>query len=232
MHKLFKENKKILIASVIVLLFFVFGIIIFFQKNTPKTNIVPVSYNPPQQATKISPLTVINVVFSRPATLDEEKNISLSILPKSNNSALWSNDKKSIYFTTNIPLSLATQYQVTLTVFSNKFTWYFTTASGTELSTSDQAKLQGAADLQYSASEQAFIKKYPWYSKLPPQNNDYFILFDNSVDTFYILIYPKSSVSTPQSDQITNMENEATQELKSIGVDVSAYKIVWQINPK
>jgi len=232
MYKLFRENKKILVVLIFVLLFIVFGIIIFFKKNNPKTNIVPVSYTPSQQATKVSPFAAINVVFSRPATLDEEKNISLSILPKTDNSALWSNDKKSIYFTTDNPLNLSTRYQVTLTTLSNKFTWYFTTASDTELSEQDQVKLQGAFDLQYTKTQQTFNEKYPWYSKIPPQNNDNFIVFDYTTDTFNIFIYPKSKVNTPQPAQITSLENEATQELKNIGVDVSSYKINWLISPR
>ena len=229
---LFSKNKKILVVLILVLLFFVFGIIIFFKMNNPKTNIVPVSYAPSQQATKVSPFAAISVVFSRPATFDEEKNISLSILPETDNSALWRNDKKSIYFTTDNPLSLSTQYQVTLTTLSNKFTWYFTTASDTELSDQDQAKLQGAFDLQYATVQQAFNKKYPWFDKIPPQNNDYFISFCTKTNTFDIYIFPKSKVNTPQPAQVTNLENEATQELKNIGVAVSSYKINWLISPR
>ena len=232
MNTLLRVNKKILaVLVIVVLLFFVFGLIMLFQKKTPATAISTASYTPALGALKISPFAKIGVVFSRDATLEDEKNISLTISPKSNNSVLWSSDKKSIYFTTNNPLALSTQYQVSLTVSGYKFTWYFTTASGSELSQADQAKLQGMSDSRFSQSEQAFNNKYPWYKKLPPENNDYFILFNNTTNTFFIYIYPKTNSAIPQSAQITSLENEATQELKNIGVDLSLYKISWQMSP-
>ena len=95
-----------------------------------------------------------------------------------------------------------------------------------------QSEKQGQADYQYNKAINDFYSSHPWYNKIPPKNNDYFIGYDASTSSFFVELYPKTTSGVSVNDQVARLKNEVIQTLNLIGVDTSSYKIDWLVYPQ
>ena len=95
----------------------------------------------------------------------------------------------------------------------------------------DLEKIQGESDAYFNQQANLFLKKYPWYNKIP-ESNSFFIGFDENKNLFYVALYPNSKFETPVDSQVEVLKNQILGSLKSIGVDVSKYKFEWHVFPK
>lgn len=80
-------------------------------------------------------------------------------------------------------------------------------------------------DLSFSRALEDTHRRYPWYSKLPIDNNEYMIIWDIEQQLFKILIKVKSD-----SDEIlkTNLTNKAVADLTRItDGDTRDYEILF-----
>ena len=69
-------------------------------------------------------------------------------------------------------------------------------------------------DLEYSRGLTELHKKYPWYSKLPIETEDYRIIFDFDKESFRIRIL---------SEPTSVIKKAATDYLTRIGVDLNKF---------
>lgn len=67
-------------------------------------------------------------------------------------------------------------------------------------------------DLEFSRGLTDLHEKYPWYSKLPIENEDYRIIYDFDTNSFRIRLLTESTEI---------IKNAALNNLKSIGVDIT-----------
>jgi hypothetical protein len=75
---------------------------------------------------------------------------------------------------------------------------------------------QGELDFQYNQALVNFYQTHPWYNKIPPKNNDFFIGFNASTNSFFVELYPKANLSQKQDEQVTQLKNAVLGELKTI----------------
>ena len=231
-NNIFSKKFLILIFITPLVMVFVFFYLASIFTNKGPSQLKPVSVYPSINSTDVSIFPKVGVVFSKPVLDSETSNIHLTINPTVYGSYYWSTDKKQIYLQVSQQLKTSQTYTATLYFFNRTFSWDFTTASSDNLSKSDQQRAQGESDVKFLNSQQQFLEKYPWYNNIPPKNNDYFIVFDSTTDTFYVLVYTKSASTVPQQTQVINIENEVRQVLKNIGVNIQAFKFVWKIIPQ
>lgn len=95
-----------------------------------------------------------------------------------------------------------------------------------------QSEKQGQADYQYNKATNDFYSSHPWYNKIPPKNNDYFIGYDASTNNFFVELYPKNSSSISIDNQVIQLKKDVIQTLNLIGVNTTFYKIDWLVSPQ
>jgi hypothetical protein len=251
------KNKQFLFIFLplgFILLFIIFITILFNSTSTQITNNKP-KYN--QQITKTNPhviykksalmitattpinqsinnslFTVISVTFNHPINTVDQKQIQLSLSPYNKGIVSWSNANKTINYTPIDSLWSNTEYQINLNYFKNSLSWKFTTVLPENTTQQDQMKEQQQADNNYKAWEKQTYTTYPWLDNLPLQKDTYFVYFSLDKKAFIAKIYPKSSSSLSQDQQISTIETEIQENLTNIGIDINLYKFNWEINPE
>lgn len=69
-------------------------------------------------------------------------------------------------------------------------------------------------DLKYGQALESLHQKYPWYSRLPIETEDFRIIYDFDKNSFRIRLLTQSSASIKQA---------AVDKLKEIGVDLKKF---------
>jgi len=216
-------SKKYLGISLVFSALFIFLLYsLFLNKGAQVLSVFPL---PNDQAVGIS--VVPYVVFSSPQTEVQQKTISVSSSPQAPMSLYWNTDGKILYISPDKTLEPDTKYVFVVGFSGKSYSWSFKTLGPV----SDAIK-QGAADYRYSQALNNFYNSHPWYNKIPPRNDNYFIGFDANRNEFFADLYPKRSSSLTIDEQTNQLKNQAIESLKSIGVDLSLYKIVWSVYPK
>lgn len=82
---------------------------------------------------------------------------------------------------------------------------------------------QAQDDIETAKSEKEFLGARPWYNKIPPANDKYFIGYDQRNNEFFVDLYSK----TPAQEE--EYKAEVLSALRSIGVDTTQYKISWSV---
>lgn len=223
------KSKKIVTLIIAIIGSMLFVLLFFIISRQPEFG--PISFLPKNKAENISTNPEIRVVFSRRVSSEEKAHISLLSSPSIHGNYVWGNDDKSLFFQLYLELEPSTKYQLFLSLYNRKYSWSFSTVSELPLSTAEQIKIQGKADLLYSQQLEDFNQKYPWYNEIPSSNDKYFIIFDGSINTFYIELYPKKSAATSIDKQVGELKKLSLGILKNLGVNTNSYKIVWKIIP-
>ena len=91
---------------------------------------------------------------------------------------------------------------------------------------------QGLRDEEFNNLLGSFNQAYPWYNNLPPQNDNYFIIFSGSRKSFIVELYPKKISSLSIDTQITSLKQLVEDKLTSLGVNLKTYAFDWQVYPQ
>lgn len=94
-----------------------------------------------------------------------------------------------------------------------------------ELISEVEAKTLTGRDYIYAQATIDFIKKYPWYEKMPINTQEYLIVYDLDKSSFRIVL--KMSPTSPESQKNAAI-NSALQDIKSIGADSTKYYTVFE----
>lgn len=65
-------------------------------------------------------------------------------------------------------------------------------------------------------------KSYPWYSKIPIENNDYVIIYDFDKESFRIIVK-----ETTELANVNDITNKALEDIREIGADPKSYYLVF-----
>ncbi len=86
---------------------------------------------------------------------------------------------------------------------------------------------QTQADQQYTVWNDTILKKYPWFNKLPVQENDYFVYFDPAIEKVIATIY----ISSPniETKNVEQMKNIVIDHLRQVDPNILKYNIEWKI---
>lgn len=211
-------NKKTFLISLIILtsLFLLYS----FLNTEPSIVSVYPAPNSEQIDTSVTP----SVIFSKPASKAQQDKILIKTSPSANFSKYWSSDGKILYLNPSAPLDQNTNYRITLD--NPSYSWNFKTAGVSK------ATDQGFLDREFNKGLQSFYTSHPWYEKLPPRNDNFFIGYDVSRDEFFVDLYPKTTSQTSINDQTDILKREVLESLRSIGLNTTNLKIVWIISPR
>lgn len=86
----------------------------------------------------------------------------------------------------------------------------------------EEKKVEG----NYALDRSLFLQQKPWVLKLPLKNNDYFVFYDVEKDEVVVKIYYAIGLAE-KNNQINLVKQAALDEIKTIGVDLNAQKIVF-----
>lgn len=92
---------------------------------------------------------------------------------------------------------------------------------------------QGESGSEQHAKEQAAIQEsFPWFDKLPLQEENYFVYFDAEKVTFFGLLYPKTSSSRPVEEQVERLKAGIQQRLTDMDIPWKNYPFNWKVTPE
>lgn len=222
--------KKDFLPFLLFLPLVIIGLFIALVYKAPPPEIKAVS--PTDKAVDVSIYPQIYVTFSRSINKNETDKIKFNISPQVENAISWSADGKTAVLELKRSLLVNTNYKITLNYFLKKYTWEFTTQSLTNLSNEEVARLQQESDKAFTQEQQQITIDYPWYSKMPISTTDYFIAFDPTKKTFFVNLYPNTSLKTSISDQETQLKEAVIKVLEGLNVDTKKYTISWKSFPK
>lgn len=101
-----------------------------------------------------------------------------------------------------------------------------------QLTQQQKEQAQSKADEYYQKTQNQIIQNYPWYLKLPLQDNYYFVYFDVATETFIAKLYPQKSFSDSLDEQTTGLKKTVVEKIKELGSNAKQYKIDWRIIPE
>lgn len=80
--------------------------------------------------------------------------------------------------------------------------------------------------------QESFQEEYSrdWITKLPLKDPSYYVDYDSTKNVIKARISPLYSRSGPKEEQVKILKDLVTQELQSIGADLSKEKIEWVID--
>lgn len=215
--KNFLNKKKFFISLIILISLF---LLYSFLNTKPSIVSVYPAPNSEQVDTSVTP----SVIFSKPLAKAQQDKILIKTSPSANFSKYWSGDGRILYLSPSYSLAQNTNYQITLS--NPAYSWFFKTAGVSR--TSDQ----GFRDYKSNKGLQDFYTSHPWYDKLPPRNDNFFIGYDFSKDEFFADLYPKTTSQTPINEQTNQLKKDVLESLRSIGIDTTNLKVVWIISPR
>lgn len=96
----------------------------------------------------------------------------------------------------------------------------------------EELNRQTEADINVNNIQNDVLQKYPWYNDLPIQETNYFVYFDVPQKSFIALLYPQSSSSISQEEQVASFKTEIISQLQKLGVNTNVLPIEWQIKPE
>lgn len=70
-----------------------------------------------------------------------------------------------------------------------------------------------------------------WQSKLPLQNDKYFIFYDVNKKVLTGVLYPDSYAATSIDDQVAALKAEILPQLHTLGINTDIYPVTWQVTP-
>jgi hypothetical protein len=232
-------NNKILIIAVI-LASIVAAAVIFasiFMEVKMQTSFAISSVSPQNESRNISLSPHIFIAFSRPLTETEKKTVSVTMFPQVDSIVSWEDINNSAVVNLKGALSPDVNYLITVNYGGRSFSWNFKTQNLIPSFTptpSDDPLLdqQGQSDLKFAQSQEEFLKSHPWYDNLPPENDQYFINYDDTKNDFFVNLYPKINSSSTEGAQVSQFKKTVLQVLQSLGVNTSSYQIEWIIIPR
>ena len=93
----------------------------------------------------------------------------------------------------------------------------------------DQVEAQSKADYEYGVYIKELYTNYPWFNKLPLQNDIYFVYFDTDDKTFKANIYLNKNYIPATNENVNKYKNEIISELEKLGISPDQYEIEWRI---
>lgn len=229
------------IIILVAFLFLIIGAVLFIllrSSTTPYTgpksleNLSIKEVFPPDQSSSVGIFTPIRVIFNRPLILEEQSSVSILADPTFDAQGGWLENGGVFSFTPSSPLLPEQKYLLTVNFGPKKYSWEFTTVATENVSIEEQIKVQEKADRDFGEWSKNLYDNYPWYNNLPLNTNDYFVYFDPDKKQFFADLYPKTSSTIPQNNQVQRFKEEVTSKLQSFGIDLSKYPIVWEIKPE
>jgi len=222
--------KMKLLTLIVIGVFILFILVVITSFIIPNLSIITVNPTNGKNITTIYP--VINVVFSRAVSDEEEKTISFVFSPQIEGSSSWSTNKNTFTFSPSQHLEVSTGYIATINYGKKNYSWTFNTPAGPALNDSDTLNLTAEGDEIFNNGIKILHETYPWYDNLPIITPDYFIGFAPGQSMFYIDVYPDSHSTVSINDQVVLLKKQASESLIKIGVDMSKYTITWGVLPK
>jgi hypothetical protein len=221
---MFSFKTKILIFFIIIIA----GLGILFLLLPTQNN--SSSVYPPNKSTTNTLYPTIKAMFSQSVPVQSQKNIRIDLRPDVQRALSWSSDGKTLFANLQKGLAPGQKYSASL-INGDKivYSWIFTAALADKISEKDLSKKQGEEDAVFADLEKNFLKKYPWYKKIPPRNDTYYIGFSSTENKFIADLYPKKDSSMSTDAQVNQLKTIVLDKLKSIGVDTSKFEIVWTI---
>jgi hypothetical protein len=240
------QNKKIFAISIFVLI--VLGLILISLGNktpvsqtllkiypTPTSVALPpnayqhllITVSPDDGSSDNSLFATIAATFSRPLSSSEKAYVKMRVQPNIPGEIVWSSARDKATFIPSVHLLTSTTYTVTLSYGSSSKEWSFTTVSDSAVSQEDQNNIQLQSDDLFGKWQSNLYSSYAWYDSLPLQTSDYYTYFDVNSKTFISDLY----VSPTDKGKIQSLKQEVIQQLQSLGIDTSTYKLVWNITP-
>lgn len=220
--KLFKLIAIIAVAlTIVAIVFFIFTVFNNFNNNIIK-EVFP-------QKTNISIASNIYVVFTKPVSIPNQKNIVFYSSPKINYLLAWSDNNTRLTITPKEGLLPTTPYSVGIRYLGKEYPWSFKTSTASNLTEKEKNYLQEQSDNESSALIESFYNKYPWYNNLPAANEKYYINFDATKNEFYVSLYISSTSSLSQAEQESTYRAEVLKTLTSLGINTNAFTITWLI---
>ena len=165
-------NKRSLILIVVI---FVFVLGILSLKNSWRLSIL--STSPKNRSENISDKTNILITFNKKLSENNKKDISIKMNPNEDFQITWNNNISEIIFIN--PLKTNTEYLIK--IFKKNNLIYEFTFKTTPFSTAqilEEGPKQSQDDLVFGEAYTKFLKEYPWYYKLPIDNDNYKIVYD------------------------------------------------------
>lgn len=214
-------NKKTFLLAGVLLIAIVLLLLFSSNNNSSVINTLP-SPGAENVSTDINPY----IVFSKPLSRQGQQELILESSPKVNFSKYWSSDRRTLYLVPNNSLASNTEYNMSISYAGRSYSWSFKTKAIT------MKPNQGTLDDEFNNALGNFYKVYPWYTKLPPKNSDFSVIFDPQKKEFLAEIYPKTSSSLTIDEQTSQLKNTVLETLKNLGVDLSKYKASWTVSPR
>lgn len=209
------------VLTIAATIFFVFVAFNNFNNNIVK-EVFP-------QKTNISIASNLYVVFTKRIPTVNQKEVVFYSSPKINYLLTWSDNNTRLTITPKEGLSPTTNYSVGIRYLGKDYPWTFETSTVNNLTEKEKNYLQEQSDNESNALIESFYNKYPWYSKLPPVNEKYYINFDAIKKEFYISLYISSTSSLSQAEQESAYKAEVLKTLTSLGINTNAFTITWLI---
>lgn len=107
--------------------------------------------------------------------------------------------------------------------------WYLSTNLNT-VSPQERENLdvveQGKSDQYFSGEEKEFFDDHPWYSSLPQSTEKYFLFYHPLQNVFIADIYLPE---TAEQNEINQIKSEISNFLRSQGVELGKFKVIWNL---
>lgn len=208
-------KKKIYATIGFILISFILFSLLFIQQKKPDevlSDLAVINTIPKNNAVFVDNRQEIEITLNREISNKEGENLKLEISPKIElNTAYVGNKIKSSH--SNL-FEYGKDYFVKV-IYQNKeiYAFSFSVNPFTPEQLEREGRLQAEGDMDYNNAVKKLIEKYPWYTNLPIETEDYRIVYDWELNKFRIRIL-KSNLDKNNKDLLIN---EAVLKLEKAG---------------